>query len=222
MAALTASCIDLNIQGNGAYSVLKQLATIALQNGFITDSHQFLQTLLLREKMHSTGFGSGVAVPHGKSACVKQPFVLFARKAQAIDWKASDGAYSVLKQLATIALQNGFITDSHQFLQTLLLREKMHSTGFGSGVAVPHGKSACVKQPFVLFARKAQAIDWKASDGEDVNCWICLGVPQSGEEDQVKIIGTLCRKIIHQEFIHQLQQGDTDQVLALLNQTLSS
>ncbi|MBA4435443.1 PTS fructose transporter subunit IIA, partial [Escherichia coli] len=34
--------------------------------------------------------------------------------------------------------------------------------------------------------------------------------------------GTLCRKIIHKEFIHQLQQGDTDQVLALLNQTLSS
>ncbi|HCR8346724.1 TPA: PTS fructose transporter subunit IIA, partial [Shigella flexneri] len=27
---------------------------------------------------------------------------------------------------------------------------------------------------------------------------------------------------IHQEFTHQLQQGDTDQVLALLNQTLSS
>lgn len=91
MAGLTASCIALNIQGNGAYSVLKQLATMALQNGFITDSHQFLQTLLLREKMHSTGFGSGIAVPHGKSACVKQPFVLFARKAQAIDWHASDG-----------------------------------------------------------------------------------------------------------------------------------
>ena len=133
-----------------------------------------------------------------------------------------NGAYSILKQLATMALQNGFITDSHQFLQTLLLREKMHSTGFGSGIAVPHGKSACVKQPFVLFARKAQAIDWKASDGEDVNCWICLGVPQSGEEDQVKIIGTLCRKMIHQDFIHQLRRGDADQVFALLNQTLSS
>lgn len=50
MAALTASCIDLNIQGNDTYSILKQLATMALQNGFITDSHQFLQTLLLREK----------------------------------------------------------------------------------------------------------------------------------------------------------------------------
>ncbi|MCZ6128098.1 hypothetical protein O5853_32540, partial [Escherichia coli] len=25
----------------------------------------------------------------------------------------------------------------------------------------------------------------------------------------VGVIGTLCRKIIHKEFIHQLQQGDT-------------
>ena len=133
-----------------------------------------------------------------------------------------NGAYSVLKQLATIALQNGFITDSHQFLQTLLLREKMHSTGVCAGVAGTPGQTPCVKPPFPLCPRKAQAIDWKASDGEDVNCWICLGVPQSGEEDQVKIIGTLCRKIIHQDFIHQLQPGDTDQVLALLNQTLSS
>ncbi|MCV5432112.1 PTS fructose transporter subunit IIA, partial [Escherichia coli] len=37
-----------------------------------------------------------------------------------------------------------------------------------------------------------------------------------------KIIGTLCRKIIHQDFIHQLRRGDADQVFALLNQTLSS
>lgn len=41
-------------------------------------------------------------------------------------------------------------------------------------------------------------------------------------KDQVKIIGTLCRKIIHQDFIHQLRRGDADQVFALLNQTLSS
>ncbi|MDW9214423.1 PTS fructose transporter subunit IIA [Escherichia coli] len=148
MAALTASCIDLNIQGNGAYSILEAVG----DNGV---TKRFYHRL--------------TPVPANPAAA-----------------------------------------------------RKMHSTGFGSGIAVPHGKSACVKQPFVLFARKAQAIDWKASDGEDVNCWICLGVPQSGEEDQVKIIGTLCRKIIHQDFIHQLRRGDADQVFALLNQTLSS
>lgn len=130
--------------------------------------------------------------------------------------------YSILKQLAEIAFKNGYITDRPLFLQTLLMREKLHSTGFGSGIAVPHGKSVCVKQPFVLFARKTQSIDWQASDGEGVNCWICLGVPQTGEEDQIKIISTLCRKIIHQDFINQLKQGDATQVLTLLNQTLTS
>ena len=133
-----------------------------------------------------------------------------------------NSVYSILKQLADMAFQNGYVSDRNLFLQTLLQREKLHSTGFGSGISVPHGKSVCVKQPFVLFARKSTYVDWKASDGEDVNCWICLGVPQTGEDAQVQIIGTLCRKIIHQDFINQLKQGDADQVLALLNQTLTS
>ena len=118
-----------------------------------------------------------------------------------------NSVYAILKQLADMAFQNGYVSDRSIFLQTLLLREKLHSTGFGSGIAVPHGKSACIRQPFVLFARKSENVDWKASDGED---------------DQVKIIGTLCRKIIHQDFIDQLKQGDASQVLALLNQTLTS
>lgn len=129
--------------------------------------------------------------------------------------------YSVLKALSDMAFQNGFITDRSAFLQTLLLREQLHSTGFGAGIAVPHGKSAAVKQPFVLFARQAKGVDWKTSDNEAVTCWICLGVPQECEDDQVKVIGSLCRKIIHADFIAQLKQGDADQILVLLNQTLS-
>jgi len=134
---------------------------------------------------------------------------------------AGNSAYSILKQLAEMAYQNGYVSNRNAFLQTLLLREKLHSTGFGSGLAVPHGKSGCVRQPFVLFARQSQGVDWKASDGEPVSCWICLGVPQEGEEDQVKMIGTLCRKIIHAEFIDQLKQGDAQQILTLLSSTLS-
>lgn len=129
--------------------------------------------------------------------------------------------YSILKALADMAYQNGFVGDRSAFLQTLLLREKLHSTGFGSGIAVPHGKSATVRAPFVLFARQTEGVDWRASDDEAVTCWICLGVPPEGEDDQVKVIGSLCRRIIHDDFISQLKQGDADQMLALLNQTLS-
>lgn len=135
MAALTASCIDLNIQGNGAYSVLKQLATIALQNGFITDSHQFLQTLLLREKCTLLDL-----VPVSPCRTVKAP-----------------------------ALNNrSYYSPAKRRLLT--------------------GKPAMAK---TSIAGSASAC-------------------RKAAKDQVKIIGTLCRKIIHKEFIHQLQQGDTD------------
>lgn len=134
---------------------------------------------------------------------------------------AGNSAYSVLKNLATMAADLGYVTDKQAFLQTLLLREQNHSTGFGSGIAVPHGKSAAVSQPFVLFARSESDIEWKAMDGESVNCWICIGIPQHGGNDQVNVISTLCRKIIHQDFIQQLKTGSAQDVTALLNQTLS-
>lgn len=134
---------------------------------------------------------------------------------------SGNNQYSILKALAEMAFTRGFISDKGLFLQTLLKRENLHSTGFGSGVAVPHGKNSCIKSPFILFARKAESVDWQAADGEPVNCWICIGVPQEGEENQVKMIGALCRKIIHADFIDQLRTGDTSRILSLLNQTLS-
>jgi fructose-specific PTS system IIA-like component len=134
---------------------------------------------------------------------------------------AGNSAYSVLKNLAAMAEELGYVTDKQAFMQTLLLREQNHSTGFGSGVAVPHGKSAAVVTPFVLFARSTTDIDWKAMDEEGVNCWICIGIPQVGCDDQVNVISTLCRKIIHQDFIQQLKTGSAQDVTALLNQTLS-
>ncbi|ESE87276.1 fructose-like phosphotransferase system subunit EIIA [Salmonella enterica subsp. indica serovar 6,14,25:z10:1,(2),7 str. 1121] len=44
---------------------------MTFQNGYVSERSAYLQTLLMREKLHSTGFGSGIAVPHGKSACIR-------------------------------------------------------------------------------------------------------------------------------------------------------
>ncbi|MBL7635488.1 PTS fructose transporter subunit IIA [Atlantibacter hermannii] len=132
-----------------------------------------------------------------------------------------NSAYSVLKALAHHAYQQGHVSDQKRFLQTLLLREKIHSTGFGGGVAVPHGKNACVVRPFILFARsRTQRVGWKSMDDHPVNCWICLGVPEHADAAQVSLIGTLCRKIIHQEFTDQLKTGNEQEIVALLNATL--
>lgn len=133
---------------------------------------------------------------------------------------AGNSAYSILKALAQHARQQGYVSDPPRFLQTLLLREKIHSTGFGGGIAVPHGKSPSVTRPFILFARSEHRVAWNAMDDRPVNCWICLGVPQNAEAQQVSVIGALCRKIIHPEFIEQLKTGSEQTIVTLLNAAL--
>ncbi|NLS54951.1 PTS fructose transporter subunit IIA [Hafnia alvei] len=129
--------------------------------------------------------------------------------------------YAVLKSLSQMAVARGFVNDQARYLQTLLLREKESSTSFGCGVAIPHGKSAVVHQPFVLFARSAQGVDWQAEDGELASCWICLGVPQTSASEQIGMISKLCRKVIYPDFIAQIKSLDSAGIVTLLNATLA-
>ena len=92
MTTLTANCIDLNIQGNSVYAILKQLADMAFQKWLCSDRSIFLaKRYCCAKSCIPPALARGIAVPHGKSACIRQPFVLFARKSENVDWKASDG-----------------------------------------------------------------------------------------------------------------------------------
>ena len=44
-------------------------------------------------------------------------------------------------------------------------RERLGSTGFGGGVAIPHGKLDGLDRVYALFARLAEPVDYKAIDG---------------------------------------------------------
>ena len=51
-----------------------------------------------------------------------------------------------------------------EILEILLQREKLGSTGVGSGVAIPHGKLPKLGRLFGLFARLQRPIDFEALD----------------------------------------------------------
>ncbi len=125
-----------------------------------------------------------------------------------------NGTYSILKQLATMALQNGFITYLHQFLQTRRCAKRTPP------VLVLVSLCRTVKAPALnnrscYSPAKRRRSDWKASDGEDVNCWICPSACRKAAKRIRSKSSAHCVAMIHQDFIHQLQQGDADQVLAV-------
>ncbi len=91
---LTPATINLNLKGQERDGVLAELVD---QVPELADNPEGRQTLLKalhdREKLHSTGIGDGVALPHARNALVglvHKPIIVFGRHATGIPYDAVD------------------------------------------------------------------------------------------------------------------------------------
>ena len=73
------------LPGGNKRSLLQQLAHLAGQR-LAVDSATVLASLTEREALGSTGFGQGVAIPHGKIEGLTKIYGLFARVGEAVDY----------------------------------------------------------------------------------------------------------------------------------------
>ena len=83
--------IRIDLAVNNKRQLINQLAQIAGAR-LSLDPTQIADSIVERERLGSTGFGGGVAIPHGKMAGLDRVYALVARLSTAIDYKAIDGA----------------------------------------------------------------------------------------------------------------------------------
>ena len=99
---------------------------------------------------------------------------------------------SLLQQLTNLAAGRVGL-DAGAILASVVEREQLGSTGFGQGVAIPHGKIDGLKQIYGLFARLAEPLDYKAIDGRPVDLvFMLLSPPDSGAE-HLKALASISR-----------------------------
>ncbi len=96
-----------------------------------------------------------------------------------------------LESLAQLlgSLQGEFT--ERQLLDSLQGREKMGSTGIGHGVAIPHGRLSNASRPLAAFIRLAEAVDFDAPDGEQVDLLFTLLVPEEATTEHLKTLAHL-------------------------------
>ena len=99
---------------------------------------------------------------------------------------------TLLQQLANIAGQR-LAVDSSTILSSLTEREQLGSTGFGHGVAIPHGKVDGLKQIYCMFARVAEPLDYKAIDGRPVDLVFLLLSPPDAGAEHLKALAAISR-----------------------------
>ncbi len=123
---------------------------------------------------------------------------------------------SLFQQLGMVAgsaygLVPGAVTEC------LAEREKLGSTGFGGGVATPHGKLAGLDRVIGIFALLPQPIDFQAVDDVAVDVvFMLLSPPEAGAE-HLKALARVSRLLRDRTVVAKLRgAGSQDALYALL------
>lgn len=83
-----------------------------------------------------------------------------------------------IRQLTMRLVTLGKITDGNAFLTEVFHRESLGPTALGEGLAVPHGKSAVVKEAAFAVATLREPLSWEGVDGpENVELIFLLAIP---------------------------------------------
>ena len=100
-----------------------------------------------------------------------------------------------------------------QVVERLAERERLGSTGFGGGVAIPHGKLAGLPHVTGVFARLEQAIDFQAIDDLPVDIVFMLLSPPDAGADHLKALARASRALRDRPFLAKLRGASNDDAL---------
>ena len=120
---------------------------------------------------------------------------------------------SLLQQLANLAGQRLGV-DSPAILASLTEREQLGSTGFGQGVAIPHGKIEGLNRIYGMFSRLAEPIDFKAIDGKPVDLVFLLLSPPDAGAEHLKALAAVSRLVRHGATVEKLRGARSRDALA--------
>ena len=120
---------------------------------------------------------------------------------------------SLLSQLANIAAGRLDVPAS-EILATISEREKLGSTGFGQGVAIPHGKVEGLKQIYGLFVRLAEPVGYKANDRKPVDLVFLLLSPPDAGAEHLKALAAISRVVRNAPTLEKMRGARSRDALA--------
>ncbi len=95
--------------------------------------------------------------------------------------------------------------NSVDIYNALIQRERLGSTGVGSGIAIPHGKLPNLRQSVGIFARLDEAVDFDSIDEEPVDIVMLLLAPESAGADHLKALARVSRLLRDAKSIEKLR-----------------
>lgn len=132
---------------------------------------------------------------------------LLQPEAVVADLKAANKK-QLLQELARYASKITGVNDRKIF-ETLLERERLGSTGVGSGIAIPHGKLSDFKRLYGVFARLDRPVEFDSIDEQPVDLIFLLLAPEGAGADHLKALARVSRLLRDSSMCDKLRGAET-------------
>jgi nitrogen PTS system EIIA component len=116
---------------------------------------------------------------------------------------------AILDELSR-AFTRGWGLDAAQVLEHLEERERLGSTGFGRGVAIPHARMDGVTRPVAALLRLRQPADFASADGLPVDLVFGLISPENSGATHLHALAAISR-LMRDERVHEALSDAPDE-----------
>jgi PTS system nitrogen regulatory IIA component len=113
----------------------------------------------------------------------------------------------VLEQIANLVARDLPGLDAPDIFEGLVAREKLGSTGFGNGIAIPHCRLAGCSVPVCALLRLDAPVDFDALDGAPVDLLFVLLVPEAATEEHLELLRQIAGLLDRAEVRERLRQA---------------
>jgi mannitol/fructose-specific phosphotransferase system IIA component (Ntr-type) len=125
----------------------------------------------------------------------------------------------VIVRLVQEAVQQGLLRpeDEEGAVRAILNRELSAPTAQPEGIAIPHGRVACVEDVVFMLGVHPQGVDFGAPDGLPTHLFAQMLAPQSCGSSYIQFLAQLCQRLLNVSIRERLMEAKTkDEVCAAL------
>lgn len=113
----------------------------------------------------------------------------------------------IINSMIDLAGTQDRVLDKEKLREAIFEREKIMSTGVGSGFAIPHGKTDAVSDIVAAFAVTAQPIDYQSLDDQPVRIVFLLVGRDNMVGPHIKLLSRISRLMNKEDFRNRLLEA---------------
>lgn len=120
----------------------------------------------------------------------------------------------ILEIMVKLMKESGnIVEDEKSFLEKIVEREKIGSTGIGMGVAIPHARYENINKITVAVGVLEEPVDFNSLDGEPVKIVAMVGAPKEQSKEYLTLLSTLARIFRNNEYRESIMECSDQQEL---------